>query len=86
MNDQKLQARHSALRGGIRDVMTWLGGLGHSLPYLVPIPGQIRGGARRYRTLDPRACPREIDGDPNFAGHVANRLGWRHCVGDSYSH
>jgi len=81
-----LQARRSALRGGIRDVMAWLGGLGHSLPYLVPIPGQIRGGARGYRNLDPRASPRENHGDANFAGHVANRVGARHCVDESYSY
>ena len=84
-----MQARRSALRGGIRDVMR-LGGLGYSLPYLVPIlvpiPGQIRGGARGYRNLDPRTCPRENHGDANFAGHVANRVGARHCVDDSYSY
>ena len=65
---------------------TGLGGRGHSQPYRGPIPGPVRENARRFRTLDHRACPRENHGDLNFAGRVANRVGERHCVGDSYTY
>ena len=71
-----LHARRSGPRGGMCGVMTGLGGLGLSLPYRDSWPNS-RGVP---------ACLREIHGDPNFAGRVANRVGARHCVGDSYSY
>jgi 3',5'-cyclic AMP phosphodiesterase CpdA len=50
--------------------------------------------ARRYGpsgvVCDVMTCDtsrsREIHRGPDFAGRVANRVGARHCVGDSYSH
>jgi len=66
-------------------------------PFGCPISRQIPGpvhlgsppdhpGAVFFKLFDYRIRSREKRDDPNFAGRVANRLGRRHCVGDSYSH
>jgi hypothetical protein len=44
-----------------------------------------RQGRRLLQTFDDSIRSREIHGEPNFAGRVANRVGARNCVGDSYS-
>jgi hypothetical protein len=51
LRPRTLQARRFDPRGGIRDVMTWPDAIAHSPPYLMPIPGQTRGGSRLFRTF-----------------------------------
>jgi hypothetical protein len=66
-------------------------------PFACPISRRIRGpsfwiatgtagGAVLCKLLEDGIRSREIRGDPNFAGPVANRAGARHCVGDRNSY
>jgi hypothetical protein len=41
---------------------------------------------RLLQTFNASIRSRAMHGEPNFAGRVANRVGARHCVGDSYSY